>query len=73
MTPRGSFPYAVGEDHVGYRFDYIVDPQRHLFFKLIRHGFAIDLYTLPDCQDGHGPTDGSDAKLWQSLRADSCN
>jgi len=72
ITPQGSFAYEVGADHAPYRFDYIVDPQRHLFFKLVRQGCVIDLHALPDWQDGHGPTDGSDAKLWQSLRAENC-
>ena len=73
ITPQGSFPYSVGADHIPYRFDYAVDPQRHLFFKLIRHGCTIDLYALPDWQDGNGPIDGSGVKLWQSLRADGCH
>jgi len=72
VTPEGSFGYIVGADHVLLRFDYILDTDRQVVYRLRRNGCRLDLLKVRDWPGDFYGNDGSEAELWRSLLAEDC-
>lgn len=71
-TPTMTFKFTVGTDHVPYHFDYIENADTHQIYRFVTEKCHLDIYEVLDAVENQHGNDGSNVKLFASLREIDC-